>query len=240
MEFAHIKDIEIEDEASWSDKIFLTLDVEWASDEVLSYVLNKILQHEVKITIFCTHESLLLDKMLSDSRIELGIHPNFNFLLNGDHRYGKSIDEVISHWKRIVPEACSIRSHCVTNGELFHESFSNHGLKYDCNYFLPQSSGIEARPWHNPSKNLIFVPVTWEDDDHCMYKWPFDAKRFVNHKGLKVFSFHPVTILLNIESIDRYYNSKPFYMDYKKLLRNRNPNVGIETFLEDLICEVKK
>jgi hypothetical protein len=214
--------------------------VEWASDEVLSHILDKIRRYDIKATFFCTHESPLLDEMRSDSRFELGIHPNFNFLLNGDHRYGKSIDEVVSHYKKIVPEARSVRSHCITDGSLFHESFSNHGLKYDCNLFLPQASCVEVRPWLNSSKNLVFVPVSWEDDDHCLYKWPFDVKRFLNHKGLKVFNFHPVTVLLNMESIDRYYNSKPFYMDYKKLLENRNPNVGVETFLEDLIHEVKK
>jgi hypothetical protein len=128
----------------------------------------------------------------------------------------------------------------LTSGSLFQEAFLNHGLKYDCNLFLPPSSLIEARPWFNHSKTLIIVPLIWEDDYHCLYKWPFDTKRFLSHKGLKVFNFHPVTVLLNIDTINRYYDSKPFYMDYKKLLRNRNPNIGVETFLEDLIHEVKK
>ena len=43
--------------------------------------------------------------MRANQNIELGIHPNFNPLLNGDFRYGKSIDEVIKYYKKIAPEA---------------------------------------------------------------------------------------------------------------------------------------
>lgn len=51
MVFENIKNISIKDKASWRDKIFLTFDVDWASDEVLykffepEIVNNLIVEH---------------------------------------------------------------------------------------------------------------------------------------------------------------------------------------------------
>ena len=86
--FELIKDINIKDSKSWENKIFLTFDLDWCSDEVLEYTLNLLEQFNVKAIFFITHYTKLLDRMKKNESFELGIHPNFNFLLNGDFRYG--------------------------------------------------------------------------------------------------------------------------------------------------------
>ena len=98
MIFENIKKIDISNPISWQDKIFLTFDIDWCSDEVLLYTLDIIEKYDIKATFFITHDTTLLERMRANQNIELGIHPNFNPLLNGDFRYGKSIDEVIKYY----------------------------------------------------------------------------------------------------------------------------------------------
>ena len=33
--------------------------------------------------------------------MELGIHPNFSFLMNGDYRYGRNCEEVIDYYEKL-------------------------------------------------------------------------------------------------------------------------------------------
>lgn len=232
---ANIKNISLFDTTSWKDKIFLTFDVDWASDEVLSFVLDIIEKQDVKATFFFTHETILLDRMKNNSNIELGIHPNFNPLLNGDVRYGKDIDEVIDSFMKIVPDAVSVRSHSMTQNTLILDSFTKHGLKYDCNHFIPVSAGIELEPWFLWNKQLIKVPYYWEDDVHCMYDWEWNVKPYLNQEGLKVFDFHPIHVFLNTEHLDRYEKFKESQKHDNLSYHVNTQHYGTYTFLMDLI-----
>ena len=102
---------------------------------MLSYTLDIIEKHNIKATFFVTHETKLLVRMWNNPNIELGIHPNFNPLLNGDFRYGKNFEEVIEYYKNIVPEAVGVRSHSMTQNSPILDTFEKFGLIYDCNTF---------------------------------------------------------------------------------------------------------
>ena len=104
MNFEKIKTINVKNKPSWDGKLFLTFDVDWCSDEVLSYTLDIVEKYDINSTFFITHQTALLDRMRENPKIELGIHPNFNPLLNGDFQYGRSIREVIEFYKKIVLE----------------------------------------------------------------------------------------------------------------------------------------
>jgi hypothetical protein len=239
MDFSLIKDINIDSEFTWKGKVFLTLDMEWASDDSIKYVLDKVISNDAKITIFCTHETPLIDDLKNESRIELGIHPNFNFLLNGDFRYGKSIDDVLYYYKQIVPDCVSVRSHCLTSGSLFLRALSRHGLQFDCSPIIPASAGMLNRPWLSYYDNIIQVPILWEDDIHCMYNWAFHMGPYLNPDRLMVFNFHPVLTVLNIDSLETYEQSKPVYSDHVALLGRRNQGRGTDDMLEELLREVR-
>jgi hypothetical protein len=171
LKFENIKNINLENPSSWEDKIFLTFDIDWCSDEVLSFTLDIIEKNNIKATFFVTHETKLLDRMRANPNIELGIHPNFNPLLSGDFRYGKNIDEVVGYYKNIVPEAVSVRSHSMTQNSHILDSFEKAGLIYDSNTFVPYSSDIELKPYKHWTKKLIKVPYFWEDDVHFIMSW---------------------------------------------------------------------
>ncbi len=141
MTFENIKNIDISNPSSWQDKIFITFDIDWCSDEVLSYTLDIIEKHNIKATFFVTHETLLLERMRDNPKIELGIHPNFNFLLNGNFSQGSNIKEVVQYYKKFVPNAVSVRSHSLTQGGSIFPIFEDEGFIYECNTFIPLQGG---------------------------------------------------------------------------------------------------
>ena len=80
--FKKISDINLEEKDSWKGKIFLTLDTDWACDEVLNYVIDIIEEYQnLKVTWFLTNKTKVLERLLKNEDFELGIHPNFNRLL---------------------------------------------------------------------------------------------------------------------------------------------------------------
>ncbi|RXK07201.1 polysaccharide deacetylase WbmS family protein [Halarcobacter bivalviorum] len=235
MIFENIKNIDVDNLESWQNKIFITFDIDWCSDEVLSYTLDIVEKYNIKATFFVTHKTSLLERMRVNPNIELGIHPNFNPLLNGDFRYGKNINEVIKYYKNIVPEAVSVRSHSMTQNSPILDSFEKFGLLYDCNTFIPFSSGIELQPYEHWTEELIKVPYFWEDDIHCIYNWEWDVKKIMNYSGIKVFDFHPIHIFLNTEHLDRYEKSREWHNCVENLEKQIYNGFGTHYFLINLI-----
>ena len=238
MRFENIKNINLNARSSWQDKIFLTFDIDWCSDNVLLYTLNFIEEYNLKATFFITHETQLLERMRDNKNIELGIHPNFNPLLSGDFRYGKNIDEVVSYYKKIVPEAVSVRSHSMTQNSLMLDSFEKFGLTYDVNTFIPFSSEIVCKPYKHWTNKLIKVPYFWEDDVHCIYELDWNVEKFLNYSGIKVFDFHPIHIFLNTEHLDRYEQSRKHHNCEEILTNHEYSGYGSKSFFLDLIREI--
>ena len=137
MPFKKIQDINLAQPSSWENEIFLTFDADWCSDDVLSYTLDILEKHNTKATIFMTNNTPLINRIRANKNIELGLHPNFNNLLRGDFKYGKSIDDVLSYYKKIVPEAISVRSHSMTQNTHILDSFEKFNFIFECNTFIP-------------------------------------------------------------------------------------------------------
>ena len=147
--FKKISDINLEEKDSWKGKIFLTLDTDWACDEVLNYVIDIIEEYQnLKVTWFLTNETKVLERLLKNEDFELGIHPNFNRLLEGDLSSEQSQDEVINNMINIVPEAVSVRSHSMMQSSKIIDVFYK-GLKFDCNHFIPYHSQRSIFPWRH-------------------------------------------------------------------------------------------
>ena len=62
--------------------VFLTFDMDWASDEVLRDFYQLIKVHDLVGTLHVTHQTELLEAFRLDGRLELGIHPNYNTCLS--------------------------------------------------------------------------------------------------------------------------------------------------------------
>ena len=86
----------------------LTLDIDWASDDIIEDIAEYLLEKKVKATWFATHESQATEALKSYPEFfERGIHPNF---FEGSS-HGKTYEEVLEYCLKIVPEAISSRSH---------------------------------------------------------------------------------------------------------------------------------
>lgn len=198
--FSVLSSINPDDESSWNGRIFLTLDMDWAHDEVLLDSIQLVRDSGVKTTWFVTHKTALLVDFEQDSNIELGIHPNFNPLLNGVSNIDSS--KVIADCFSIVPSARSIRSHSLTQSERLVDQFKDAGITHVSNLFLPYESRIQPKPFFLWGR-MIVVPHSWQDNVAIKMGLSFPTRTELV-SGLHVFNFHPIHIFLNTEDLDRY------------------------------------
>ena len=208
--------IEVENIATWHDRNFLTIDIDWAHDEIIYDTICLVEKTGVRATWFVTHETCCLKRLRENPLFELGIHPNFNPLLMGDHSLGETAEEVIDRVLEIVPEAKSVRSHSMTQSSVLLNLFSQKGLTHDCNHYIPQQSKIIIEPWHLWN-GLIRVPYFWEDDLSCIYKDCFDPTSLLRRQGLRVFDFHPIHLFLNTTDLNIYNETRNLHGKPKEL-----------------------
>lgn len=229
--------------SNYKEKIFLTFDFDWVVDGVLEYLLNLLEEENVKATFFVTHQTELLERIRANKNFELGIHPNFNFLLKGN--FQKNHLEIIDEILDIVPEAVSVRSHSLFQSSTILNDFKKRNIKIDANLYIPFNSGMNIGPFLNWD-HLIRIPHFWEDDIHFtdianqVYSdWAVD--RFLEFNSLKVFDFHPIHVFLNTDSKERYELAKKDYKNISHLKKNVNQErSGVFTFLRSLIKKAKR
>lgn len=220
---------------SAADVIVLSLDIDWACDEVLADSIDLVEGVGAPATWFVTHDTPLLERLRANHNFELGIHPNFNPLLDGNC---KGAEQVIDEILAIVPEAVSVRSHSMVQSSRLLELFRSKGLRFDCNHFIPEQSGIMLKPWRLWN-GMIKVPHFWEDDAACIYEAGAAVRDLVGRDGLKVFDFHPIHVFLNTEDLARYEQTRSLHSAATKLVRHRFPGVGTRTQFLDLLAEFK-
>lgn len=229
-----IQEITPNDPTSWNTNIYLTFDIDWASDEVLSYTIDLLETYGARATFFVTHDTKLLNRMRKNPNFELGIHPNFNFLLNGSHELGANYKEVIERLLEIVPEAKSVRSHSVTQNSHILGAFQELGLTHDSNHFVSVIADIELKPWLLWN-GLIRCPYFWEDDVHYTEKDDYTVDQLLMRKGLKIFDFHPIHVFLNTEHATRYEESKYCHRNWTELQSFKNTDYGTENILIEIL-----
>ena len=231
-----IKDIDPENINSWSNQIFLTFDVDWAHDEIIrdTYELLKINNAKLKSTWFATHKSNQISKLSKDSKVELGIHPNFNGLFNNDFSNGNSSYEIIKRSLEIVPKCNSIRSHSLTNSERLLDEFKENGLTHICNTFIPHISKMIIKPY-KVWDNLILVPHCWQDNVSLRMKNDIPLRTNKKNPNILVYDFHPIHVFLNTESLERYEKTRSLHFNPNELIKYRYNGYGIRNQLIDLI-----
>ena len=224
--------IDVGNPDSFLNDIFITIDIDWACDDVLHDTINLLENAGVSATWFVTHDTPILNRLRANKNFELGIHPNFNNLLSGEG--GIDFRKIIDNLLEIVPEAISARSHSLTFNAHILSYFKEVGIKYDCNQYIPNYSGIEINPWLH-FNGMVRVPHFWEDD--CAFSGSLDygLDNLILLNGLKVFDFHPIHIYLNSENIERYNCAKRFLDLPKELLNLRFAGHGTRDFFTMLI-----
>lgn len=221
--------------------MFLTFDLDWASDFVIEYTLDILNKYDVPSTWFITHDSPIIERLRNDDRIELGIHPNFNTLLDSTDATGQTSTTVIKEILEIVPEATAVRSHSLTTGSRLKAKFKEFGLTHHCNFLIPFSSRIQLLPYWD-YYDLIEVPHLWEDDTHTHLS-NRDTLPHLVQTTLPVFDFHPIHIFLNSYDIASYEASRSIQgssIEKERLIEFQNKDFGTKDCLVSLIEAIQE
>jgi len=232
MRFEKLCNIEVSEPGSWAGKFFLTFDIDWAHDQILTDTLRLVLSFNVPATWFATHETPVLESIRRNDLFELGIHPNFNPLLYG--KRGGNYMDVIKEFKRLVPDAKSCRSHSVVDGAPIRSGLLAEGITHESNLNIPEGVGIALRPFVD-SCGLTRVPYCWADEHAFTGRQSDDFHFMPKRIGLVVFDFHPIHVFLNTESFNRYEGTRHLHHNPKELIKYRYEGYGTRNRLIKLL-----
>jgi hypothetical protein len=222
------------------DLICLTVDVEWAHDDVLADLVGLINARGLKATFFCTHAGVQVPGH------ERALHPNF--LRSGEtiRRLGATdatmtdVDiyrYVVERTHGFCPEAIGVRGHRQFFDSTLLPIYKESGLQYDSSLFLPLARGLA--PVLKPH-DLVELPIYYIDHSDLNAGYTnFDVAALgLDRPGLKVFDFHPNTVFINAATNAQYEASKAHYHDPQKLLAMRQTEAGARTLLIELLDSI--
>ncbi len=234
--FSKISSIKPNNLDSWQKKIFLTFDLDWAHEEVISDTIDLINQSGVSSTWFVTHKSPVLEKLSKKENVELGIHPNFSIAFNQCNKININPEEVLNDLLHIVPDAKSVRSHSLFHSERLVDIFNDFGLSHISNCFIPYGSGLEVRPF-SIWEDMVMVPHCWQDNVALKMDLPFPDKTELLESHF-VFNFHPIHIFLNTENLERYELSRKDQSNPKELIKQRYKGYGTRDVFLKLLSHI--
>ena len=240
--FGLINEIEPAHPDTWDQRIFLTFDIDWACDFVLEDTISLLEKSDVAATWFVTHQTSLLDRLRSNPKFELGIHPNFNELLSGKSATvnASSAEHILDELLTIVPEAKSVRSHSMLQSSRLYDLFAKRALTHECNNYIPSESKTILRPWKT-WQGLTKVTHFWEDDLNTIGMHVDATSLAQEHAGLRVFDFHPIHLYLNTETLTRYEQSRSDHANASNLITWRsNSPTGARAQLERLLSSASQ
>lgn len=194
--FGRLSEIQLDEPRTWKGRIFLTFDVDFASDDVLEEAVRCVARSELPATWFTTHDTPVLDRIRAHPGFELGVHPDFERLLwRGTRRRGDA-ESILDGMLAAVPDAVAVRSHCLTRSSILSSLFAHRGLAIESNAYLPFDSGLRVRPFRHFAGHLE-VPFGWIDDVAIGAEAPRPAWELPSRSGVNVFVFHPVHVVAN-------------------------------------------
>jgi hypothetical protein len=200
-----------------TEPLYLTIDIDWAHDTVIADTLALVASAGLAATWFVTHDTPVLADIRATPRQELGLHPNFNPLLEGS---AGSARETLLRLCDVVPDATSIRSHSLVRSSRLSVLFREIGITHESNDFLPPSVGSSLSPWIDFT-GLIRVPIRWEDDVRLLDPTIGEPAAHLGQVTPLTVDFHPIHLFLNTTSIAEYENARAVAQDPAALAERR-------------------
>jgi hypothetical protein len=214
-------------------QVALTFDVDWADDEVLLDSLDLVRNAGVKATFFATHATELLAKV--DRRmIEIGIHPNFNPLLDGKGE--GSFRDVFKTFAAMYPDVVGFRSHgVVSSGPIMYHA-PEYGMLYESNMYIPRPS-----PCFRDYDGVIRIPMYWSDYRELLVGTPYNAGTIELPQDVPaVMAFHPAHVFINSESPERPKRTRNLSTAEKRAQRHTGTPAGARDFLIGLLARIAR
>jgi hypothetical protein len=224
--------------------LVITFDIDWAPDFAIDAVADELRSAGVRATWFVTHASPAVDRLRENADLfELGVHPNFF----PQSSHGDSVDEVLDHVKRLVPEARSLRSH-----GLFHSSrvlaalAKDPQLEVDSSVFLPGHPHLRPVPLRLGGGSITRVPYFWTEEYEMEQEHPdWSLTPILPGEGLKVLDFHPIHVFLNSADATPYSELKAstsYLPDVDPALAERqvNPGPGTRAVFDQAVDHLRR
>ena len=210
--------------------VTLSLDLDWAIDEVIEDTLDLLRSHNRPATLFCTNGSPALSDLALGDQFELAIHPNFNPLLSNTST--EDYLTVLKNLLTLFPTATGIRSHSLVQSSPILYASKELGLQYDSNLYHPD----QAKPYVDFS-GLVRFTHGWTDLGHLLDKDDFElASLRLKPDQENILCFHPIHIFLNTPTDEFYQNAKKYYKDYPPLKECKNTSgKGIRDLFLDIL-----
>ncbi|MFH1018540.1 MAG: hypothetical protein V1798_10240 [Pseudomonadota bacterium] len=206
--------------------VYLSLDMDWAPDFVLEDLRGLLGTARPPCTLFHTHKSPAVGRLLELKGVECSIHPDFT---KTDDPEGR-----IAELAGMFPSAKGARCHRLYYHSGLLPIFHRAGLLYLSNDLRFLEPGLRPRfDW----SGLIHLPIYWEDDVHAVYfGGAYDLQALnLEQEGLKVFNFHPIHIFLNTSDLAEYRRAKPFLADEAEARKRQQGRRGIRTLFLELL-----
>jgi hypothetical protein len=220
--------------------ISLTIDVEWAADEVIADIVQLLDERRLPATFFCTHAGIELPGH------ERALHPNFR-------RHGDTLRRLraqqadfpelsdleiyraalqLTH--AFCPEAMGARTHSLIHDIALMQAYQEAGLQYDSSYYLPLATGL--RPFQKEYRQLEFPIYYMDYFDLIEPVAGFELARLqLATPGLKVLDFHPNIVFINARDEMDYLRAKDHYHNADELRKMRVAGRGARTLFIELI-----
>lgn len=227
-----IKEIDPSDQESWEGRFFLTFDIDWAHEEIIMDCNRLVSEAGVPSTWFITHSGSHLKALKADPLVEIGIHPNFNGLVNGQSQ-GNSI-EVVNNLQALHPSATSLRSHSLLQSERLIDLFREMGLTHISNLYIPRDAGFKPNPFFIWDQ-MIVVPHTYQDNVEMRSNKELSLAGCVNRGSHCVVLMHPIHVFLNSTSMDLYEQTRAYHKEPERLVRFRDNHYGIRDSLREAL-----
>lgn len=234
-----ISDIDVRIPSTYQRRTFLTFDIDWAHDQVIRDTHQLLVDAGICSTWFITHATPALDDLKADPNVEIGIHPNFNKLLEGDHSNGSSVKDVIQRLLEIAPEARSVRAHSLMQSSRILDCYAECGLTHDATHYIEPSFSESLSPWLHWN-GIVRVPLIWEDDvafiqDPGNPRLP-SSKTPISRSQIRQLGFHPIHVFLNTENTSRYEGTRDSHQNPETLIEERFTGIGIRSILSALVA----
>ena len=230
--FGNIAEINPADKQSWEGRIFLTFDIDWAHEEIILDCHNFLREAGVPSTWFITHSGNYLNTLKKDELLEIGIHPNFNKLIDGISKY--DCKKIIEDLQVIYPQAVSIRSHSLLQSERLLDLFKELGLTHVSNMYIPHDAGFEPNPfflWDH----IAVIPHTYQDNAEMRSGKQISLKGYLNRKNYGVILMHPIHVYLNSSNMNVYEQTREYHQQPDKLIKYRECGYGIRDSLREAL-----
>lgn len=222
--------------------IAFSVDIDWASEDCISEMLEFFSLNEIPINVFCTHPSEVLSSKRADPLVELGIHPNYC----GQSSQGSTMDEVTDYCMSLVPDARCVRGHRWFSSNDMYDRLVTRGIRYDSNEC---SMLDQAEPYIHRS-GILRIPVFFEDGgllwNGAEPDFVANGKKYFSRDGLKVLDLHPIHFAINSPTLQYYRQigdtlSRDEYtaMTRETAVRLRYQGAGIRDYVTELVEYVK-